>query len=65
MNRYDCPVLSLKTLFKIINTTKTGLRIVKSAIIFKNNSKNLIYWRKIHLLDIQSESPLVNLTMAG
>ena len=55
MSRYDFPVLSLNTLFKIINTTKSGFRIIKSATILKNNSKNVI----------QRASPLVNLTMAG
>ena len=47
----------IKTLFNIINTTKCGFRIVKSSTILKNNSKNVIYWRKIHLVDIQSENP--------
>ena len=55
MSRYDFPVLSLNTSFKIINTTKSGFRIIKSTTILKNNSKNVI----------QRESPLVNLTMAG
>ena len=58
------PRFITKTLFKIINTTKSGFQIVKSATILKNNSKNVIYWRKIHLVDIQGESLLVNLTMA-
>ena len=47
MSRYDFPVLSLNTLLKIINTTKSGFRIMKSATILKNSSKNVIYWRKI------------------
>ena len=48
------PVLSLNTLFiKIINTAKSGFRIVKSATILKNNLENVIYWRKVHLVDIQ------------
>ena len=55
MSRYDFPVLSLNTLFKIINTTKSAFRIIKSETILKDNSKNVI----------QRESPLVNLTMAG
>ena len=63
MSRYDCSVLSLK--HNIINKTKNGFQIVKSATILKNNFKNVIYWLKIHEVDIQSESPLVKLTMAG
>ena len=53
----------INTLFKTIN--KSGFRIINSATVLKNNSKNVIYCRKIHLVDIQSESPVVNLTMAG
>ena len=37
--------------------------LIKSATILKNNSKNVIYWRKIHL--VERESPLVNLTITG
>ena len=61
MSRYDFPVLSLNTLFKIINTTKSGFRIIKSATIFEKQ------FQKYNLLakNIQRESPLVNLTMAG
>ena len=61
MSRYDFPVLSLKTLFKIINTTKSGFRIIKISNNFEKQ------FQKYNLLakNIQRESPLVNLTMAG
>ena len=39
MSRYDFPVLSLRTLFKIINSNKIGFRITKSATILKKNPK--------------------------
>ena len=67
MSRYDYPRFIIKTLFKIINTTKSGFRIVNCEVgnNFEKQFQKCNLLANKHLVYIQSESPLVNLTMAG